>query len=103
LPIPAPTIKWPAEFIEAGPAEDSTIMLIGEAEIAGVMFRVTALRMRVGMRTPDYQDELSESEYEVDWGGMVEDVEDLVDSMKPQLINIGGTQYLLWMVPSASL
>lgn len=102
MPVPAPTITWPAKFVEAGPAEDATMMLICEAEIAGVVFKVTALRMRAGMRTPDYPDELSESEYELELGGMVEDVEDLVDSMRPQLINIGGAQYLLWMVPSAS-
>lgn len=87
---------------EAGPAEDSTILLTGEAEIAGVIFKVTALRMRNGMRMPDYLNERFEAEYEIDWGGLVEDVEDLVDSMEPQLITIGGKQYLLWMVPSAA-
>lgn len=102
MPIPAPAIRWPAELIEAGPAEDTTILLVGEADVAGVIFKITALRMRTGMRTPDYLDEQFELEYEVEWGGLVEDVEDLVDFMQPQLVEIKGSQYLLWMVPSAS-
>ena len=101
MQIPAPAITWPTELVASGPDEDSTILLVGEAKIAGVTFKITALRMRDGMRTPDYLDELSETEYEFEWGGMVEDVEDLVNSMEPQLVTISGAQYLLWIVPSA--
>ena len=102
MPIPLPAIEWPAELIEWGPDEDPTILLMGEAEIAGATFKVRALRMRTGMRMPDYLDDLSEAGYELEWGRMVEDVEYLVDFIEPQLVTISGTQYLLWMVPSAS-
>jgi hypothetical protein len=60
-----------------------------------------ALRMREGMRTPDYRDDVPAEAYEAAMDSMVIEVEDLVDSREPDLLNINGAQYLLWMVPAA--
>jgi hypothetical protein len=101
MPVPTPSIKWPAAFVEAGPPEDAAILLTADAQIAGIVFKVMALRMRAGLRMPDYRDGVAESTYEVAMDGMLDDIEDLVDSLEPELIVLNGTQYLLWMVPGA--
>jgi hypothetical protein len=98
--IPAPAIRWPVSFVEEGPVEDPAIMLSGAVEIGSTHFRVSALRMRDGLRMPDYRDGVPESAYEDAMDGMLDDVEDLVDSMEPELLTIGAAQYLLWMVPA---
>ncbi len=101
MPIPIPAIQWPAHLAEKGPAEDPAVLLSGQARIGGVSFKVMALRMRDGMRMPDYRPDVSGTLYEDAMEAMVADIEDLVDSMEPELIAVGGASYLLWMVPSA--
>lgn len=76
-------------------------MLTGQAEVAGKAFKVVAMRVNEGGRDPDFLDNVSISSYEGSMNGMLEDVEDLVDSIEPELIIINGAYYLLWMVPSA--
>ncbi len=101
MPVPTPSIDWPAAFVEAGPPEDATILLTADAQIAGTVFNVMALRMRAGRRMPDYRDGVAESTYEVALDGMLDDIEDLVGSLEPELIVLNDAQYLLWMVPRA--
>jgi hypothetical protein len=101
MPIPAPKMRWPTELHERGPDGDRRIMLVGHAEVAGKEFKVTALRVDKGRREPDFRDDIPASAYEVSMSGMLDDVEDLVDSMEPELVVIDGADYLLWMVPSA--
>ncbi len=101
MPVSAPPIQWPSQLNEQGPAQDPSVMLTGRAEIAGVAFKVTALRMRDGMRIPDYRDDISEAAYEDAIDCAFEDVEDLVGSLDPRLISLNGAQYLLWLVPLA--
>ena len=101
MPIRTPAIQWPAELREAGPEEDPTIMLVGHARIADVDFTVTALRMRDGMRLPDYRDSVPRRHYEATMGAKLGDIEDLVDSIAPSLLSMHAARYLLWMVPVA--
>jgi hypothetical protein len=101
VPIEVPPIRWPAVFTESGPAEDPAIVLAGRAEIAGVGFTITALRMRAGFRAPDYRPDVPERIYESTMAEMVDDIEDLTESIEPERIVINGAQYLLWMVPMA--
>jgi hypothetical protein len=86
---------------EQGPEADPAILLVGQAMIAGKPFKIAALRMQRGGRGPDYRPNVPESEYAVSLECMTEDVEDLVDSIEPQLIAMNGGHYLLWMVPEA--
>ncbi|HEY5347369.1 MAG TPA: hypothetical protein VIJ72_04180 [Rhizomicrobium sp.] len=101
MPVPSPTIRWPTELREDGPAEDPEILLMGKAEVAGAAFRVMALRVRQDGRTPDYRDGVPDAAYDSGMDAMVGDIEDLADSIGPRLIPMNGAQYLLWMVPSA--
>jgi hypothetical protein len=101
MTIPTPAIAWPHALTEEGPPEDASILLSGEARIAGIAFHVMAVRMRPGLRTPDYRDGVASSTYESAMDGMVDDIEDLVDSLEPELISLNAAQYLLWMVPAA--
>jgi hypothetical protein len=101
MPVSAPEIDWPSELKEQGPAEDPGILLAGQAKIAGVTFKVSALRMAKGARTPDYRDEVPEETYEASLDNMPEDIECLVESIQPELISLSGADYLLWMVPRA--
>lgn len=101
MPVPAPEIDWPSNFRERGPTEDPGILLTGQAKIAGVAFKVTALRMCKGTRTPDYREQVPEESYEASLVNMPEDIEDLVDSIQPELVALNGADYLLWMVPHA--
>lgn len=101
MTIPTPAIIWPAAFTEEGPPEDASILLTGEARVAGIAFNVMALRMRPGLRTPDYREDVAQSTYESAMDNMVDDIEDLVDSLEPELIVLNAAQYLLWMVPAA--
>ena len=99
MPISAPEIDWPSEFREQGPDEDPAILLTGQAKIAGVAFKVTALRMCKGTRTPDYREHVPEESYEASLDNMPEDIEDLVESIQPELVALNEADYLLWMVP----
>jgi len=101
MTVPAPSIQWPAQFLEGGPVEDATILLTADAQISGTHFKVMALRMRAGMRMPDYRDGIAESAYEAALDGMLDDIEDLVDSLEPELIILERAEYLLWMVPAS--
>ncbi len=101
MSVSAPEIDWPSELKERGPAEDPGILLTGRAKIAGVAFKVSALRMSKGTRMPDYRDEVPEETYEASLDNMPEDIECLVDSIQPELIVLNGADYLLWMVPQA--
>jgi len=98
--IPAPAIRWPAEFTAAGPPRDPAIVLTAEARIGDTAFRVTALRMREGLRLPDYRTDVPESAYEEAFERMVDDIEDLVDARNPHRVAINNAEYLLWMVPA---
>jgi len=97
----APKMEWPGEFKAEGPDQDPTVVLIGEAKVAGVAFRIMALRMLEGLRTPDYREGVPRCLYQDALERMVDDIEDLVDSIAPCLIRINEAQYLLWMVPGA--
>ena len=96
----APEIQWPSSFDALGPADDPSILLVGEAKIEGVDFVVTAIRMRDGMRMPDYREGVPVSAYEAAIDSMREEIEVLASTMEPALIPFQGGQYLLWMVPS---
>lgn len=102
MPITAPPIHWPDDFSELGPSEDPAILLKGEARIAGTGFEVMALRLRDGMREPDYRPDLPETLYEQDLESLMGTIEDLTESLAPRLVSIDGARYLLWMVPSAA-
>jgi len=99
MPIAVPPIEWPAEFTSEGPDGDGTILLAGYARIANVGFRIIALRMRKGTRLPDYREDVPHDHYEAALERMIDDVEDLIDSITPSLIVLNGAHYLLWMVP----
>ena len=101
MTVPTPAIAWPRDLSEEGPPEDAGILLKGEARIAGIAFHVTAVRMHPGQRTPDYRDGIAPGAYESTMDGMVDDIEDLVDSLEPELIVLNDAHYLLWMVPAA--
>lgn len=99
--IPSPAIQWPAELLSTGPDRDPDILLTGDARVAGIRFRVAALRVRKGLRTPDYRADVPLSDYETALDSMQDDVEDLIGSLSPELVPLNGTDYLLWMVPFA--
>lgn len=101
MSLRAPAIQWPAAFDAQGPAEDPTILLTAEASIDGVAFGITAIRMRDGMRMPDYREGVPVSVYEDALDSMREEIEVLASTMEPSLIALDGGEYLLWMIPSA--
>jgi hypothetical protein len=102
MDVLAPAMTWPENFDAVGPAEDPRIVLVGEAQIEGVKFVVTAIRMRDGMRMPDYLEGVPVSVYEDAIDSMREEIETLASTMEPALVSISGGNYLLWMVPSAA-
>jgi hypothetical protein len=99
MPIPAPTIVWPTTLREEGPQGDPRILLGADAAVGGAAFRVRALRVRRGHRGPDYRDGVPMNAYEDALDGLLDDIEDLVDSIEPESVTIGDADYLLWMVP----
>ncbi len=100
MTVPLPEIQWPTVLACAGPEEDRGILLAGTATVGGVAFSVTAVRMREGQRSPDYREDIPESDYEDAFERMVGDIEDLAESISPRLLAINGSMYLLWMVPT---
>ncbi len=100
--IGLPQIDWPPVFDKAGPAGDPEIMLTATARLGSIEFAVTAVRMHEGLRTPDYRDEVPKSVYAAALDPMVDDIENLVESIRPKLLPINGARYLLWMVPTAA-
>jgi hypothetical protein len=99
--ISAPAIQWPTELYPAGPRADPAIVLNGDAEVSGVRFRIMAIRMREGYRSPDYKEGVPRSAYESTLDSMADDIEDLIGSLGHALVTLNGAQYLLWMVPAA--
>ena len=102
MDVQSPAMTWPENFHAVGPSEDPRIVLVGEAKIEGVKFVVTAIRMRDGMRMPDYLEGVPVSAYEDAIDSMREEIETLASTMEPALVPISGGNYLLWMVPSAA-
>jgi hypothetical protein len=101
MPIPAPTIAWPQALFEEGPQADPAIVLGGSASVGGIAFRVRALRVRRGRRGPDFRAGVSESDYSEALDSLLDDIEDLVDSITLESVQIADAQYILWMVPAA--
>ena len=101
MSLRAPAIEWPTSFDAQGPAEDPNILLSAQACIAGVTYAITAIRMREGMRMPDYRDDVPSGAYEDALDSMREEIEVLASTMDPPLVSLGDGNYLLWMVPSA--
>ena len=100
MAVPAPAIQWPEKLEEMGPEADPGIMLTGAARVADVPFEIVALRMREGMRLPDFLSGLPELEYDVALCEMIGEIEYLAGSIEPNRVEIRGAPYLLWMVPS---
>lgn len=98
--IDLPQIDWPEAFEKAGPAGDPEIMLTASAKLGGIDFAVTAVRMHQGLRMPDYRDGVPKKVYEATLDSMVDDIENLTDSICPKLLPINGAHYLVWMVPT---
>ena len=101
MPVRAPLIQWPETLGALGPADDPNILLVGEAWIAGAEFMITAIRMRKGMRMPDYRDGVAPADYEAALDSMLDEIEYLASTMAPALVPMDGGEYLIWMVPSA--
>jgi len=99
MQVPTPPVQWPSEFIAEGPVQDPTILLTGRAEIGNAAYRIQAVRMRKGMRSPDYRSDVPQSAYNESLDRVVDDVQDIIESLSPQLVQIGEGHYLLWLVP----
>lgn len=97
--IPVPNVHWPVSLSERGPESDPGILLVGEAVLAGIKFKVTALRVSEYGRGPDFRADIADEEYEVSLQNMTESLEDLVESIEPASIEMNGGRYVVWMVP----
>lgn len=101
MSVATPPIEWPDSFDALGPAADPTILLTADVRIGGQDFVVTAIRMRAGMRMPDYKEGVPVRTYEDALDSMREEIECLASTMEPSLVAIDGGDYLLWIVPSS--
>jgi hypothetical protein len=101
MAIPVPLVRWPSEFEERGPKADPAILLVGEAKVGDVTFKVTALRIQWQGLGPDYRHDVAEHDYDVSLESLIEDVENLVESGRPAPVAMNGGHYLVWMVPSS--
>lgn len=99
MAVSVPSIDWPSELQELGPEEDPDIVLVGAAHIGRVRFDVVALRMRKGLRLPDFLADLPEQVYDATICEMLDEIEYLADSIHPARLDMDGAEYLLWMVP----
>lgn len=97
--ISAPGIQWPSELSELGPESDPALFLGGEAVVAGVTFKVVALRVMEKGRWLDFRGRAELEEQTEALEGMIESVEDLTESVCPPTVRLGDGNYLLWMVP----
>jgi len=97
--ISAPNIRWPAELLERGPENDRDILLVGDAIVGGITFKVVALRVSEHGRGPDFRADIAAEEYPASLESMMESIEDLTDSIEPAAIEMNGGRYILWMVP----
>ena len=95
-----PEIQWPERLEPGGPADDPGILLVGEAQIGGLPFAITAIRMREGLRMPDYRDSVDADEYDSALDSLVDDIECLSNILEPSLLRLDEGAYLMWMVPS---
>ncbi|HET7335349.1 MAG TPA: hypothetical protein VFI93_09540 [Rhizomicrobium sp.] len=99
--IPVPPIIWPKEFQAMGPDGDPSIVLSADAQIGGVQFLLTGLRTHEGMRMPDYRADVPREAYEAKLHALLDAIETLSASIEPELLEISGATYLVWMVPRA--
>lgn len=103
MSIPVPAIIWPKEFQSMGPDGDPTIVLSADVQVGSVHFLLTALRTHENMRMPDYHADVPREDYEAKLDSMLDEIETLSASIEPELLEISGARYLVWMVPRARI
>jgi len=95
-----PNITWPTQLREAGPTTDPSIVLVGEATIAGTEFVVTAIRINQYQTGPDYNEAVRMRLYERTIANAVDIADFLMDIADFTLVPLECGTYLLWMVPA---
>jgi|SRR5690242_10176034 hypothetical protein len=99
--VQCPQIVWPREFSESGPEDDPTIFLRGNARLADRPFSVVAIRVAPNRRfMPDYKEDVDEAAYsELRLDFLLEELGALLDADTLPVIELGGGQYVVAVLP----
>jgi hypothetical protein len=101
MPVKLPAPEWPPEPLEAGPPEDSFILLSGRANIGEAPYRVLAIRINPNTLGLDYRYDLGEDVYaDYQLEDTLDELTFLDDIDKSVLVPTEGGHYVIWMLPS---
>ena len=99
LPVP----EWPRELLAAGPPEDPSILLRGEAVVAGTKFVVSAVRIDPIRFGADYLPDLNTNVYaEYALSAWLDAISELTAVSEMTTIPLGTGRYIMWMLPDTS-
>lgn len=98
--VPCTAPQWPAGLLERGPPEDPSILLRGEAAIAGTRFVLTAVRVNPIWFGPDYRDDLDADVYApYELPTLLDMVAELMSVSEASTVQLETGSYVLWMMP----
>lgn len=104
MPIQLPQTVWPSVLTEEGPSQDPSILLSGMATIGPAPHRMLAVRIDPTTLAVDYRSDLDETvyaDYQLD--ELVDDLTFLDDLDASVLVPMGGSDYVVWIMPYAEL
>ncbi len=87
---------------EAGPAEDTALMLSGSARIGRTAFRIVAIRVESRLKfTPDYRSNLNHAVYDRQMlETLLAALGEIADTDHLPTIELATGSYVMWMAPA---
>jgi hypothetical protein len=100
MTVRCPPLEWPAGLLEAGPPEDRSIVLRGEAMIAEARFTVMAVRVDPIRLGPDFRPGVPSAAYaEYALSGLLDQLSELVEISEAPTLRLSTGAYVMWMLP----
>lgn len=102
MTVAFPLPEWPARLREAGPPEDPSILLRGEAAIGGTTFNLTAIRVDPVRFGPDFRPDRTPKVYAAyELSALLDSLSELTEISEASSVRLGTGTYLMWMLPGS--
>jgi hypothetical protein len=100
MTVACPAPAWPAALRKAGPPEDGTILLRGQAMIGDARFVVTAVRVNPVRYGPDFRADRDLAIYAgYELSELLDMIAELVGVAEASTVELPSGQYVMWMLP----
>jgi hypothetical protein len=103
MTVACPVPEWPRDLMNAGPSEDRSILLRGEATIGAARFVVTAVRVDPIQFGPDFRPDVHVDVYrEYHLPTLLDVLSELMDIDNAATLQLETGSYLIWMLPAGA-